>query len=246
MTVVLAILQARSSSTRFPRKVLQPLHGDVMIVRQVERISRCRGIDHLVVATSTDRSDDELAEVLRARGIEVRRGPLDDVVSRFSLVVDEFQPDHIVRLTADCPLTDPDVIDLVIDEHLRNGCDYTSNVLPPTFPDGLDVEVFTAEAFARLVRAGLSTDEREHVTLGMYAHPENYSIWNVVQETDRSEMRWTVDVPDDLVFAANVYKRLYEPGATFGQQDVCDLLEAEPALVRTCHDVARNAGLSKE
>lgn len=244
--MILAVLQARSSSTRFPRKVLQPLLGKPMILRQLERVSLSRRIDRLVVATSEDNSDDELAGVVAASGVEVRRGPLDDVVSRFAMVMDELRPEHVVRLTADCPLTDPQVIDLVIEEHLTHGRDYTSNILAPTFPDGLDAEVFTAEAFAKLAASQLSPGEREHVTLGMYTHPEQYSMWNVTQGIDRSELRWTVDVPEDLVFTEAVYERLYEADPGFGQDEILDLLTAEPALRRTCHDIARNAGLAKE
>lgn len=244
--MILAILQARSSSTRFPRKVLQPLSGEPMILRQVERLALSRRIDRLVVATSTDSSDDELVEVMAAHGIEVRRGPLDDVVRRFASVIDEFHPEHVVRLTADCPLTDPRVIDLVISEHLAHGSDYTSNVLSPTFPDGLDVEVFTASAFERLFASDLSPREREHVTLGIYSRPEAYSLWNVAQAVDHSELRWTVDVPEDLVFAEAVYGRLRDVDPGFGQDEILDLLAAEPTLTRTCHDIARNAGLAKE
>lgn len=244
--MILAILQARSSSTRFPRKVLQPLFGKAMILRQIERIALSRKIDRLVVATSTDSSDDELVELLISQGIEVRRGPLDDVVGRFSLVNNELHPDHIVRLTADCPLTDPQVIDLVIDEHLFYGSDYTSNVLSPTFPDGLDAEVFTAAAFTRLTGSDLSTSEREHVTLGMYSRPEVYSTHNTSQPIDRSEHRWTVDVPEDLVFAETVYTHLYQAEPGFGQDEILELLVKNPELARTCHDVARNSGLTKE
>lgn len=244
--MILAILQARSSSTRFPRKVLQPLFGKPMILRQIERIVLSQKIDRLVVATSTDSSDNELVELLISHGIEVRRGPLDDVVSRFALVINEFHPDHIVRLTADCPLTDPRVIDLVIDEHLRYGHEYTSNVLSPTFPDGLDAEVFTAAAFTRLTSSDLSLSEREHVTLGMYSRPEAYSTRNTSQLIDRSEHRWTVDVPEDLVFAEAVYAHLYQAEPGFGQEEILKLLAAKPDLARTCHDVARNSGLTKE
>lgn len=244
--MILAILQARSSSTRFPRKVLQPLFGKPMILRQIERIVLSQKINRLVVATSTDSSDDELVELLISHGIEVRRGPLDDVVGRFALVINEFHPDHIVRLTADCPLTDPRVIDLVIDEHLRYGHEYTSNVLSPTFPDGLDAEVFTAAAFTRLTSSDLSLSEREHVTLGMYSRPEAYSTRNTFQLIDRSEHRWTVDVPEDLVFAETVYAHLYQAEQGFGQEEILELLAAKPDLARTCQDVARNSGLKKE
>jgi len=244
--MILAVLQARTSSSRFPGKVLAPLLGAPMILRQIERVRRSRRIDALVVATSVDPSDDELVQVLQEAGVEVRRGALDDVVARFTAVVEEFAPAHIVRLTADCPLTDPAVIDRVVDEHMDRGSDYTSNVLSPTYPDGLDVEVLSASAFARLIGRELTTREREHVTLGLYSHPELFTTDNVEQSPSRAELRWTVDVPQDLEFVQAVYDRLYHNDPAFDQDAILALLEREPALSRTESDLARNAGLQKE
>ncbi len=240
--MILAILQARCSSTRFPGKVLAPLLGEPMILRQIERLRHSRRIDTLVVATSVDPSDDALVEVLESAGVEVRRGPLDDVVARFGLVVSEFVPDTIVRLTADCPLADPAVIDQVIDNHLASGNDYTSNTLPPTFPDGLDVECISAEAFQRLTKLPLTQREREHVTMGIYGRPEQFTRNTVRQDPDLSELRWTVDVPDDLEFVRVVYDGLYAKNKEFGQAAILQLLAEQPQLSRTGHDVARNAG----
>ncbi|MFZ4078365.1 MAG: cytidylyltransferase domain-containing protein [Microbacteriaceae bacterium] len=243
--MILAILQARLSSTRLPGKVLMNLHGEPMILRQIERIRQSARIDTLVVATSVDPRDDELELVLQKSGIEVRRGPLDDVVERFRLVVEEFEPDVIVRLTADCPLTDPEVIDAVIDEHLAKQADYSSNTLFPTFPDGLDVECIDAQAFQRLCELPLSEMEREHVTLGMYSRPEDFTLNSVEQQPDLSHLRWTVDVPDDLSFARLVYSLLYDQKPAFRQRDVLELVTNNPALSRTDSEVARNSGLSK-
>lgn len=240
--MILAILQGRLSSTRLPGKVLKNLHGKPMILRQIERLEQSELIDTLVVATSIDNSDDQLVEVLREEGILVRRGPLDDVVERFGLVVDEFLPTTIVRLTADCPLTDVAVIDQVITTHLENGADYTSNVLNPTYPDGLDVECFSLQAFSRLRASALSVPEREHVTLGMYSHPDLFTLNSVTQTPDRSELRWTVDVQDDLDFAQRIYEHLYDENKYFGQSEILDLFENFPELSRTDEDVARNSG----
>jgi len=243
--MILAVLQARCSSTRFPGKVLAPLLGEPMIVRQVERLRRSSRIDVLVVATSVDPSDDPLVATLDAAGVEVRRGSLDDVVARFSSVVREYGPDHIVRLTADCPLADPEVIDQVIDEHLSGGADYTSNVLAPTFPDGLDVECISGGAFERLESLPLTDREREHVTLGIYGRPREFTLKNVTQVPDRSQLRWTVDVPEDLAFVQAIYERLYDEDHGFGQASILDLLASHPELSRTDSDMARNAGLDR-
>jgi len=242
---VLAILQGRLSSTRLPGKVLAPVLGEPMIVRQLERLRRSTEIDKLVVATSVDASDDPLVDELESRGIEVRRGPLNDVVARFDSVVREFAPTTVVRLTADCPLADPSVIDRVIRTHISSGSDYTSNVLEPTYPDGLDVEAVSARAWARLVTLPLTEKEREHVTLGLYGRPEEFTLASVRQEPDRSGLRWTVDVAGDLDFVRVVYERLYYEDSGFGQQAILDLITQHPELNRTEQDLTRNAGLGQ-
>jgi spore coat polysaccharide biosynthesis protein SpsF len=243
--MILAVLQGRLSSTRLPGKVLKDLHGQPMILRQIERIKNSELLDELVVATSIEASDDPLVSLLEENGVTVRRGPLDDVLERFGQVYDEFEPSVIVRLTADCPLTDASVIDAVIARHLEAGSDYTSNVLEPTFPDGLDVECISAEAFMRLRTGQRSVPEREHVTLGIYGNPDEYVLTSITQHPSRSNLRWTVDVPDDLEFVRGIYARLFDANPAFGQQEVLELLEKEPELSRTDAEVHRNSGSSK-
>jgi spore coat polysaccharide biosynthesis protein SpsF len=234
---VLAIVQARSSSTRLPGKVLRDLHGEPMIVRQLERIMRSTRITQVVVATSVEASDDDLAEVLEGRGVVVRRGPLEDVLARFVGVMEEFYPKHVVRLTADCPLTDPGVIDALIDLHVSSGVDYASNVLERTFPHGLDAECVTADALRRLNALQLSEAEREHVTLGIYRRPTQFSLSSLRQKPSQAHLRWTVDYASDLEFAREVYDQLYDSNPGFSQKDVIDLLSQHPGLVYTDPDV---------
>ncbi len=236
MSGVLAIVQARSSSSRFPRKVLQDLEGAPMVLRQLERVRRAHELDGIVVATSEESSDDELADVLDAAGVTVRRGPLADVLARFGQVVDEFSPDHVVRLTADCPLTDPEVIDRVVATHRAEAADYTSNVIERTYPHGLDAEAFSVAAFDRLRALALDPDEHEHVTLGFYRRPEAFALASVTQSRDDSRLRWTVDYPADLDFVRAVYSALYPADAAFGTDDVVAYLAANPQLSRTADD----------
>lgn len=243
--MILAILQGRLSSTRLPGKVLMDLDGKPMIIRQIERLQRSELISKLVVATSTDPSDDALVNLLELEGIEVRRGPLDDVVERFGNVVDEFKPTTVVRLTADCPLADVSVIDDVIKQHLNNGTDYTSNILEPTYPDGLDVECISTEAFCRLRSNNLSVAEKEHVTLGIYGNPESFTLSSVTQTPDLSNLRWTVDVQDDLDFVREIYDQLFDKHPNFGQKEILELLETNPGLSRTDQEVTRNSGSNK-
>ncbi len=230
--MILAIVQARCSSSRLPGKVLAPVAGQPMILRQVERLRRSRLIDELVIATSVDPSDDDLVDVLTTEGVAVRRGSLEDVASRFAVVIEEWEPTTIVRLTADCPLADPEVIDRVIGEHLDTGADYTSNVIERTYPRGLDVECLGSGTFATLMRLPLTLEEREHVTLGIYHRPEAFALHSVTQSPDRSHLRWTVDLKEDLDFVCAVYEALYDDDPRFGQDEVVALLDRQPNLVR--------------
>ena len=203
-----------------------------MVLRQLERLGRSQMIDQLVVATSIDPSDDPLVEILEAEDVVVRRGSLNDVAGRFAGIVEEFNPTNIVRLTADCPLTDPAIIDRVISEHLESGANYTSNTLERTYPQGLDVECVDYDSFMALMALPLTASEREHVTLGIYDRPGQFTLHSVRQERDLSRLRWTVDLPADLVFVRAVYKNLYDGNPDFDQADVLGLLEQIPGLNR--------------
>lgn len=231
--MILAIVQARCSSTRLPGKVLAPVAGRAMILRQLERLQRSTAIDTLVVATSVEPSDDPLVELMESEGITIRRGPLADVASRFAMVASEFSPDSIVRLTADCPLADHAVIDRVIGEHVSSGADYTSNTQVRTYPQGLDVECVTAAAFDRMMALPLSDAEREHVTMALYSRPNEFVLRNVSQSDDHSNLRWTVDRPDDLEFVRAVYDALYGTTPDFLQDDILALLARTPGLNHT-------------
>lgn len=220
-----------------PGKVLAPLAGAPMILRTVDRIRRSSMLDDLIVVTSVDPSDDPLAAVLTDAGIQVRRGSLTDVFSRYHAVVEELDPSVVVRLTGDNPLADPDVIDLVVREHLASGADYSSNSLTRTFPKGLDAEAVNPDALRSLARRPLQDDEHEHVTIGIYRRPEEFKLHHVVQAEDHSSLRWTVDYPEDFTFAETVYDRLFAENPAFGQADVLALLEREPGLSRTEADV---------
>jgi len=239
----LGILQARMTSSRLPGKVLLPVLDRPMIGRQLERLRRARLLDGLVVATSTDHADDPLVAFLDDEGVPVLRGPLDDVLARFALVIEEYEPQTVVRLTADCPLASPTVIDTVIEEFQARGIDYVSNTLRPTWPDGLDVEVVRAPVLLWAAKTLTDPPEREHVTLGIYRRPDRFKVGNVVNSEELSDLRWTVDNADDLAFVREVYARLYPSNPQFETADVLALVRAEPQLNRTTMDAERNAAL---
>ena len=230
--MTLAILQARSSSSRLPGKVLLPLAGAPMILRQIERVARARRIDRLVVATSTDPSDDELARVVAAADVAVHRGPLDDVLARFIGALDAFGPaEHVVRLTADCPLADWTVIDQVIDQVVREGADYGSNTPPHrTYPKGLDVEAMTTAALRAAAARAASPEEREHVTWALHRRADLYRQTYLSQAVEEGDVRWTVDYPDDYAFVLAAYEALYAANPAFTSDDVRRLVRGRPDL----------------
>lgn len=242
MTTV-AILQARMTSSRLPGKVMLPVLGEPMILRQLERLLRASSIDLIVVATSEDESDDELAILLADHGYDYVRGSLDDVLARFVRAIDEYEPDVVVRLTADCPLASPAVIDAVVGEFLAADVDYLSNTLEASYPDGVDVEVVRPSALRWVAENSSDPHEHEHVTLGVYRRPEQFRVANFAGPRDLSHLRWTVDNADDLTFVRAVYEKLYPANPAFELDDVLDLLEREPSLARTSADSARNAAL---
>jgi spore coat polysaccharide biosynthesis protein SpsF len=231
--VILAILQARSTSSRLPGKVLLPLAGAPMILRQIERVARSRRIDRLVVATSVDASDDTLARVVAEAGVAVYRGPLDDVQARFIGALDAFGPaEHVVRLTADCPLADWTVIDQVIDQVVREGADYGSNTPPHrTYPKGLDAEAMTAAALRAAAARAESPEEREHVTWDLHRRPDRYRQTYLSQAAEEGDVRWTVDYRDDYAFVVAVYDALYAANPAFTSDDVRALVRSRPDLV---------------
>ena len=225
--MILAVLQARMSSSRLPGKVLAPVLGQPMIARQVERLRRARRIDDLVVATSVEPGDDPLAAACADLGVTVFRGDLHDVLSRFCAVL-EARPEAeaMVRLTADCPLTDWTLIDALVERHLAEDADYTSNNLPErTWPHGLDAEVARPAALLRAGREAADPYEREHVTPFLYRRPGEHRLAGLPRAPSLAHLRWTVDYPEDLAFVRRVYAQLYPAKPDFGTDDILALAE---------------------
>lgn len=243
--MILAILQARVSSSRLPGKVLKPILGVPMLMRQIERVKRARLVDRLVVATSTDPSDDPIEVLCGQNGIECYRGDLNNVLDRFYRAAKLYRPKHIVRLTGDCPLIDPQVIDQVIRFCLDGGYDYVSNASEPTFPDGLDVEVFRFSALELAWQEARLSSEREHVTPFLYAHPERFRTAQYKNHVDLSYLRWTVDEPADFELVRIVYESLYPSRLDFSTADILALIESRPELATMNTHHARNEGYAK-
>ena len=244
MTRTVALIQARVSSTRFPGKVLEDLAGLPMIVFMVQRARRATLLNEVIVVTSTDPSDDPLATTLAQQRVACFRGDLHDVLARYAAAAEHAGATEIVRLTGDCPLVDPAVIDRVIAARRAAGADYASNVDPPTYPDGFDVEVFTRAALERANASAQLPSEREHVTPWMRTDTAGLHRVNCRAIADCSALRMTVDYPDDLQAVRAVVAELAAHGGAFDLFDVLRCLSAREDVLRmNAH--ARNEGLEK-
>ena len=203
-----AIVQARMTSTRLPGKILMDLAGRPMLERQLDRLRRSALLDDIVIATTTNQSDDPVVTLADASQVACFRGSEDDVLSRYVGAARQARADVVVRVTADCPLIDPAVIDDVVRslEEPAVICDYASNVLDRTYPRGLDTEAMFADVLFRLGRLARSAAAREHVTHYLARERPDLFIRRSVRDAeDNSDLRWTVDTPDDLVTIRRIY-----------------------------------------
>jgi len=242
--VKLALIQARMGSSRFPGKVLEDLCGRPMLWHVVNRVGKARSLDKVVVATTDGAVDDPIAQFCEREGIVCFRGSEQDVLDRFYRAAEANAADVVVRITADCPLIDPAVIDKVVARFERGDCDYASNALRYTYPDGLDTEVFSFAALERAWREARKPSEREHVT--PYLRTDGFRAVNVESELPVSpaQYRWTVDHPQDLQFVRGVYEA-FSANGDFGFQEVFDLLKERPGLATIQAETITNEGYYK-
>ncbi|HEX8570518.1 MAG TPA: glycosyltransferase family protein [Caulobacteraceae bacterium] len=240
--MIVAVVQARMSSNRLPGKVMAPILGEPMIAKQLERVRRARTLSKVVVATSTDCSDEPLACYLTSKGQSPFRGSLRDVLGRVAGAARAAgEPTHVVRLTADCPLIDPEVIDEAVRLALASGAAYVGNIEPRTYPVGLEVEVMTAEALFAADAEATDPREREDVALFLRRRPERFAHAALTQPVDRSALRWAVDGPGDFAFVRGVYEALYPTNREFGSREVLDLMCEDAGLAVHKDGLARAA-----
>jgi spore coat polysaccharide biosynthesis protein SpsF len=228
---IVAIIQARMCSTRLPGKVMKDISGKPMLWHVIYRVKYSKLINKIVVATSTNKEDDIIENFCKENRILFYRGDEEDVLKRYYEAAKIYNGNKIVRITSDCPLIDPEIVDIVIKEHLKDGVDYTSNTIERTFPRGLDTEVFNFETLERANEMAKEKYQREHVTIFIYENPHLFKIKNVRNFKDLSHLRWTVDEEKDLIFVREIYKRLYK-GNIFFMRDILEVLEKEPDLKR--------------
>jgi spore coat polysaccharide biosynthesis protein SpsF len=246
---VVAIIQARMSSTRLPGKVLKTAGGRTMLERMLERVKRAQTVDQVVVATTTDPSDDAIVRASRKYGAQVFRGSLPDVLDRYYQAAKQYQADIVVRLTGDCPLIDPDLIDEVVNALIDKQVDFACNRLPPpfsrTYPIGLDVEACTFAALENAWRNADQKHEREHVLPFLYAEPGRFKVFQLNHAEDLGHLRWTLDTPEDLQLLRRIYRN-FKGRNDFSWLDVLALWRAKPEIFAINAQVKHKSYLESE
>jgi spore coat polysaccharide biosynthesis protein SpsF len=239
-----AIVQARVSSTRLPRKVLLPLEGRPVLWHVLDRIGHAKKVDIVILATSTLPEDAELKKIADEFGIPTFFGSMDDVLARYYHAAERFRIDPIVRITSDCPMIDPEIVDEVAQGFLDGGYDHYG--LSGSFPDGLDTEVLSFRALEIAFKEACLPSEREHVGAGFFEkNKDRIKIGGYRKFSDKGDYRWTIDEPEDYEFLKAVFRELYVPGRPFSYRDVFSLLERRPELRAINAHIIRNEGYLK-
>jgi spore coat polysaccharide biosynthesis protein SpsF len=226
---IVAIVQARMGSTRLPGKVLMELGGSTVLSRVLARLRRSRWIDQIVVATTCSGLDHVIDLECQRMGVACFRGSEDDVLDRFYRAAQKYHAEAVVRITADCPLTDPELVDDVIRVFRNQHADYANNTVSRTYPRGLDVEVFTYAALSQAWQEASKRYEREHVTPYFYEHPTLFRMTSANGQTDYSRYRWTLDTDEDLRLIRAIYAR-FRNQDDFSWLDAIAVMEKEPQL----------------
>ena len=238
--MITAIIQARVSSTRLPNKVFSEICGKPLIWHISERLKWSKKIQKIVLATTINPADDSLERWARSNDIEVFRGSENDVLSRYYHAALSSKATTIIRITADDPFKDPEIIDKVVDVYFDNDLDFAYNNHPPTFPEGLDTEVFSLHALEKAENESQDPFEREHVTQYFYKRPEIFKQMNVPYTENISFLRWTIDTKKDLEMAKEVYKYLHKENQIFLMNDILNLLAEKPYIKKINMEVKRS------
>lgn len=221
---VAVIIQARMGATRLPGKPLKKVLGRPLLSHLIERLRRSQKVDEIVVATTQNPQDLQIVSLCQEEHIPVFRGSEEDVLDRYYQTAKAFSADVVVRITADCPLMDPAIVDEVIDYYLNHQVDYATNTLERTFPRGMDVEVFSFSALERAAKEAVRPEEREHVTPFFYRHPEKFRLGNVAAKENNARYRLTVDTEEDF----KLITLLLESLKTWDLNEILQVLKENP------------------
>lgn len=241
---VTAIIQARMTSTRLPGKVLMEVMGKSLLSYQIERLRFSKMIDKIIIATTVNKEDDPIVDLAQKEELDFYRGSEDDVLDRYYQTAKKYNAAHIMRLTADCPLIDPDICDSIVGAFFENGVDYIRT--GETFAEGLDCEIIGFEVLARAWQEANLKAEREHVTLYIRNHPELFKTMVKENETDDSRYRITVDEEEDFLVVKTILDNLYKGNDSyFTIKEIKSFLDTHPEVYRLNSHIIRNEGLLK-
>jgi len=244
---VVCTIAARMTSTRLPGKVLKPIMGRPSLDLMLERVRRTSGLSTIVVATTTNKTDEPIIDLANQLGYQVFRGSEHDVLGRIAGAARKYEADVLVELTSDCIAIDPIAIKQCIDEHLQGGADYTSNSLIRTYPVGMDTHIFPIEVILESERLAISSDEREHVGLYIYRRPENYRLRNVTAPANATEpnLHLTLDTAEDYAMLTALFEGIYPENPNFTSVDVINFLRNHPEIVAINQQTIRNKSASE-
>lgn len=223
---VVAIIQARMGSTRLPGKIMRKVLDKPLLEYQIERVKRAKLIHEIVIATTTKNTEQPIIDLCERLFIPYYRGSEDNVLSRYYEAAKEYEADIVVRLTSDCPIIDPEIIDKVIDAYInqKEEIDYASNTLERTYPRGMDTEVFSFKALESVYHNAELKAEMEHVTLYIYQRPNHFNLLSIVSNSDESSHRWTVDTKEDFMLIKKIIESLHIDKPLFTNNDILKLL----------------------
>jgi len=238
------MIQARIGSKRFPNKVLAKIQNLPMIVHVINRIKKIKKIEQIILITTREEEDKILLKIAKNNGIGGFAGDTMDVLNRHYQCALQYDADPIIRITGDCPLIDPSIVERMLNFYMKNNYDYVTNTFPPTFPDGLDTEIFSFRTLERVAHKAKLPSDREHVTSYIRNHPNEFRIFNYENKEDLSGLRWTVDEKRDLELVRAIYAKM-KPNLVFPMESIMKMISKNPEVLEINAGINRNEGYLK-
>jgi len=239
----IVIIQVRMGSTRLPGKVLKKLNGITVLESLLNQLNYSKLLNDKIIATTSNSEDDVIVNFCKSKEIKCFRGSQDDVLDRYYNCAKKFSINTIIRITSDCPLMDPQVIDDVIDFYLKNSYDYVNNFYKRTYPYGNDVEIFSIKVLEKVWEKATKPSEREHVTPYIYNNPDEFSLGWIENKENLSEFHWTIDRKEDLIFVQNIFKKISKRPILM--KDIIDVIKNDPSLLEINKNTNPNEGYLK-
>ena len=237
------IIQVRMGSTRLPGKVLKKLNGITVLESLLNQLNYSKLLNDKIIATTSNLEDDVIVNFCKSKEIKCFRGSQDDVLDRYYNCAKKFSINTILRITSDCPLMDPQVVDNVIDFYLKNSYDYVNNFHKRTYPYGNDVEIFSLKVLEKVWEKATKPSEREHVTPYIYNNPDEFSLGWIENKENLSEFHWTVDRKEDLIFVQKIFKKISKRPILM--KDIIDVIKDDPSLLEINKNTNPNEGYLK-